>query len=75
MIAKRGNTLWVPKLSIDLKDTMIMAFDTAKSIKGSILSCCATLNSTFSSVFSKTAFFSSTEAKYHEMKKISMSII
>ena len=72
MIAKRGNILWVPKLSVDLKDTMIMAFDTAKGSKGTIISCCATINSTFSSVFSKTSSFSNTEGRYQEMLKLSM---
>ena len=59
MIAKRGNTLWVPKLSVFLSDTLIMGFDKSKAHKGSVLSCCGTMNETFSSVFSKTAVFSS----------------
>ena len=72
MIAKRGNILWVPKLSINLKDTMIMAFDSAKGHKNSVLSCCATFNDTFSSVFSKTLTFSKDEEKFHSMKKLSL---
>lgn len=57
MIAKRGNVLWVPKLSSNIRDAMIMAFDTAKVKKQNILSCCATVNATFSSVFSKTGIY------------------
>ena len=75
MIAKRGNILWVPKLSTSLKDTMIMAFDKAKASRSTVLSCCATINETFSSIFSKTASFQSDEEKFQAMKKASLEII
>lgn len=57
MIAKCGNVLWVPRLSTNIRDAMIMAFDTAKVGNKNILSCCATVNETFSSVSSKTAIY------------------
>lgn len=64
MIAKVGNVLWVPTLSFNLKETMIMAFDSAKGPKGNVLSCCATVNSTFSSYFSKTSTYPTIEGKF-----------
>lgn len=53
IIAKRGNTLWVPRCPQGLPATMMMAFETAKDRK-TTLGMCATLNSTFSSIFSRT---------------------
>lgn len=58
MIAKRGNTLWVPESAQKLDKTMLMAFDSSKSGKKSVLSGVATLNSTFSSISSKIEEFS-----------------
>lgn len=48
MIAKRGNVLWVPKMTGNLTDTMIMAFDTSKGHGKNVIACCATVNDTFS---------------------------
>lgn len=53
IIAKRGNTLWVPKIPTGLVNTMLIAFESAKAKKNT-LGMCATLNSTFSSIFSRT---------------------
>jgi hypothetical protein len=57
MIAKRGNTLWVPKMTGKLYDTMIMAFDNAKGKGGNSIACCATVNDNFCSYYSKTSSF------------------
>lgn len=57
MIAKRGNTLWVPKATCSLDNAMLSAFDSAKLNNATVLSVCATQNSTFSSVFSKVEIF------------------
>lgn len=59
IIAKRGNVLWVPKMTGKLVDTMVMAFDTAKGCGKNILSCCGTINETFSEYCTKTSVFSS----------------
>jgi hypothetical protein len=58
IIAKRGNTLWVPKLTFTVENIMLCAFDHAK-LGGNnlVLSMCATLNSTFSSIFSTSATY------------------
>ena len=69
MIAKRGNVLWVPKMTGKLLDTMVMAFDTAKGYGKNILSCCGTINETFSEYYSKSSVYSNNEDKYHEMVK------
>lgn len=58
MIAKRGNILWVPRMRGQLSDTMIMAFDNAKGPAGNSIVCCSTVNSTFSSYYSKASKFS-----------------
>ena len=57
MIAKRGNTLWVPKMTGKLYDTMIMAFDNAKGKGGNSIACCATVHDNFCSYYSKTSSF------------------
>jgi hypothetical protein len=56
MIAKRGNTLWVPRIPAGLPSTMMVAFETVKDRK-TTLGMCATINSTFSSIFSRTDTF------------------
>jgi hypothetical protein len=53
IIAKRGNTLWVPRMPAGMPVTMMIAFETVRDRK-STLGMCATLNSTFSSIFSRT---------------------
>jgi hypothetical protein len=54
IIAKRGNTLWVPSVPKGLGSTMMIAFETAKAGKKTTLAMCATQNSSFSSIFSRT---------------------
>jgi hypothetical protein len=44
MIAKRGNILWVPKTTGRINDTIIMAFDNAKSRGGNSIVCIGTVN-------------------------------
>lgn len=75
MIAKRGNILWVPKTSGKINDAMIMAFDSAKGHRGNSIVCCATINDTFSSYYSKTSKFSNNEDKFNEMVKLSLECI
>lgn len=54
IIAKRGNTLWVPKTKGKLDDVMLLAIDNAKLDNGkNVLAACGTVNSTFTSVYSK----------------------
>ncbi len=58
IIAKRGNTLWVPQSSHSVKNTMICAFEGSKFSGNTCgLSLCATINSTFSSIYSKNQIF------------------
>ena len=53
MIAKRGNTLWVPESAMKLDKVMMSAFDCAKSGNKNVISGVATINSTYSSICSK----------------------
>lgn len=69
IIAKRGNTLWVPKLNCTLPKTMLLAFDTAKGPSGTLLALCATLNSTFTSLYSAHRPFSN-EGKFKAMLEL-----
>jgi hypothetical protein len=47
---------------------MIVGFDSSKSGKENVLSCCGTVNSTFSSMYSCTTTFSQSEDKLKAMK-------
>ena len=53
MIAKRGNTLWVPESAMKMDKVMMAAFDTAKMGNKNVISGVATVNSTYSSICSK----------------------
>jgi hypothetical protein len=68
IIAKRGNTLWVPQFSSKIEDTMIAGFDNA-SIQGDkfILAACGTVNSSFTSIYSKTVEYKGLEGKFAAM--------
>lgn len=51
IIAKRGNTLWVPKAPSQIENLMLIGFDTAKMKSSTIVTVCSTLNSTYTSIF------------------------
>ena len=59
IIAKKGNILWVPSFSSQIKNTMIAAFDNAAIGGNPVVSCCATFNETFSRVYSNCRSYSS----------------
>lgn len=48
---------------------MLLAFDTAKTSSGTLMSACATINSTFSSLFTTHRTFSG-DKKYETMKEL-----
>jgi argonaute-like protein implicated in RNA metabolism and viral defense len=54
IIAKKGNTLWVPQFKANIDNAMLVGMDNA-SLHGDkfILAACGTVNSTFTSVYSK----------------------
>ena len=66
MIAKRGNTLWAPKGLSTLKDTMLCGFDCAKTD----LALCATINSTFTSIFGTTTKVPQSQDKFSRMTEL-----
>jgi hypothetical protein len=73
IIAKRGNTLWVPTSSQRIDGAMLVAYDTAKAGSTTVMGLCATINSTFSSVFSATATYESNQNRYIKMVELAMS--
>ena len=52
IIAKKGNILWVPSVTDQVTNTMIVAFDTASVAGSSVVTACGTMNETFTSVYS-----------------------
>jgi hypothetical protein len=75
IIAKRGNTLWVPKVPSGLPATMMVAFESAKSGSVTTVSMCATLNSTFTSIFSRTNILKSTDSKFSLYSSLAMQAV
>lgn len=72
IIAKRGNTLWVPRPLCEIEGCMLVGFDSCKVQKGTLMAICATINSTFSSVFSATRVFGDNSEKFNKMKELLM---
>ncbi len=75
IIAKRGNTLWVPKAPSGLTTTMMIAFEGAQGPKKTTLGMCATINSTFSSIFSRTEQYQNVSEKFNLMASLSLKAI
>lgn len=74
IIAKRGNILWVPETRSKLSNTMLLAFDTAKVNDGTLMSACATINSTYNSLYTTHKTFSG-DSKYETMKDLTVQCI
>lgn len=76
IIAKRGNTLWVPKTKAKIEDTMLIGIDNA-SIQGgkNIMAACGTVNSTFTSVYTKTIEYKDLHEKFVAAKKAVLEIV
>jgi hypothetical protein len=75
MIAKRGNTLWVPKTPNDLGGSMMIAFDNAKVGRKTNIAMCATINSTFSSIFSRIESYENIDSKFNIMMHLTLKAI
>lgn len=75
IIAKRGNTLWVPKIPKEIGNVMLMAFETTKVGASTTLGMCATLNSAFSSIFSRTDTFQGIEKRFGCMLSLTLKAI
>jgi len=72
IIAKRGNTLWVPKIPPNLGETMMIAFESAKAGSNTTLAMCATVSSVFSSIYSTTMSYSSIDSKFNVMVNLTL---
>lgn len=75
IIAKRGNTLWVPKSTCKLESSMLAAFDSAKLGNSTVLALTATINSTFSSVFSAITQYDNNSARFGKMAELTCNAI
>lgn len=75
IIAKRGNTLWVPKIPSNLGGAMMVAFENAKVGRKTTLAMCATLNSTFSSIFSRTETYENNDSKFTMMLNLTLKAV
>lgn len=67
IIAKRGNTLWVPRTMTQVESAMLIGFETCKAAGQTVMSICATINSTFSSIFSSYKTYPENKDKYSTM--------
>jgi argonaute-like protein implicated in RNA metabolism and viral defense len=76
IIAKRGNTLWVPKSKSSFDGIMLAAFDHAK-VSGNkfMLALCATINSTFTSIASRSGAYDGNSNKFQLMCNQFLSVI
>lgn len=75
IIAKRGNTLWVPKIPQGLPPTMMIAFESCKSNSKNTIAMCATVNSTFSSIMSRVDSYTQNENKFSTMTKLAIQAV
>jgi hypothetical protein len=75
IIAKRGNTLWVPKPNCKIENCMLAAYDNGKVGGKNVLGLCATINSTYSSIFSATGVYESNQHRFGKMVEILISAI
>ena len=76
IIAKRGNTLWVPKTKAKVEDTMLIGIDHATLQGGkNVMAACGTVNSTFTSVYTKTAEYFRIEDKFGAAKSCVLEIV
>lgn len=75
LIAKRGNTLWVPESTLKLSGVMLAAFDNAKQGNKNVMSGVATINSTFSSICSKISEYTDINDKLNCMMGMMLKLI
>jgi aubergine-like protein len=65
IIAKRGNTLWVPKGKGKFEDLMLIGIDNCTLANGkNLMSACCTVNSTFTSIQTKNVEFKTIDDKF-----------
>ena len=76
IIAKRGNTLWVPKTRAKIEDTMLVGVDYASLPGGkNLVSACGTVNTTFTSIYTKCVEYRGNEEKYGAICKALLAIV
>jgi hypothetical protein len=75
IIAKRGNTLWVPETGQKIENAMLLGFDYAKSGNRTFVSACSTINSTYSSLYSKHDVCEQASDKFRVMKMLALDCI
>ncbi len=76
IIAKRGNTLWVPVSNTQIDSSMLIGIDQAKCSGNKFnLSICATIDPTYTSIFSKNILFFGNEGKFQAMIALTLNSI
>ncbi len=76
IIAKRGNTLWVPKSKANVEDAMLVGVDYASLPNGkNLVTACGTVNSTFTSIYTKCVEYKGNEEKYGAISKALLDIV
>jgi hypothetical protein len=75
IIAKRGNILWVPETAHTVKNCMLLGFDTAKSASKTVMSATATLNSTFTSLYTRHKVYDQSEGKFKAMFDLTLECV
>lgn len=75
IIAKRGNTLWVPKIPAEVSGAMMIAFESVKAGRTTTLGMCATLNASFTSIFSKCETYDFVDKKFTTMLNMTFSAV
>ena len=75
IFAKRGNILWTCKTACEVEQTMMVGFDTSKFGSKTVLAITAFINSTFSSIYSKTVLYEGNENKYIKMIELLLSAV
>lgn len=75
IIAKRGNTLWVPKAKSTIEGCMLSAFDSSKMGNDTVLSICSSINSTYSSISSNTVVFNLKDDKFKHMMNLMFTAV
>lgn len=75
IIAKRGNTLWSPKINSKVSDLMLIGVDNAAIKNGNVIAACGTVNSSFTSIYTQTVKYQTISDKFSAINTAVLSIV
>lgn len=75
IIAKRGNTLWAPRINSKVSDVMLIGVDNAAIKNSNVIAACGTVNSTFTSIYTKTVKYNNITQKFSAINTAVLNII